>query len=72
MIVVMIPNQIECDGMEITVLSDRTDYYIDAYGRVRPVEKGCFLEDFYRQQIKYYTRKLRECEENVCRNNYWR
>lgn len=68
----IIPNQNEYDNIETSVLSDRTNYYIDAYGRIRPVEKGCFLENFYRQQIKYYTQKLLECEKNVYINNFWR
>ena len=47
-------------------------YYIDMYGRVRPVEKGCFLKEYYRQQIEFYNRKLRECEGDICGDSKWR
>lgn len=60
----VIPSQIDYIDTQRTVLSDRTDAYINEDGRLIKIEQGYFYEKFLRDQIKDYTKRL----ERYCRN----
>ena len=68
----VIPNQIDYIDTQRTVLSDRTDAYINENGRMVKIEPGYFYKRFCREQIEFYTRELEKCETNMGRDYYWR
>lgn len=79
---ILFPQQLEYEDMQITVLpegywtrtvlSDKTDMYINENGRMVKIEPGYFYKRFCREQIEFYTRELEKCETDMGRDYYWR
>ena len=47
-----------------SVLSNRTDVYINENGKLVKVEKDTFYKKYLKNQIEYYTHLLAEFEKN--------
>lgn len=63
----IIPNQIDYIDTQRTVLSDRTDAYINENGRLIKIEQGYFYERFLRDQIEDYLKRLFEYRRHMGR-----
>ena len=64
----VIPNQIDYIDTQRSVLSDRTDAYVNENGRMVKIEYGYFYKRFCREQIEYYLNELAKCEKDICRD----